>query len=136
MILAYSKLIELPTFAERFDYLSLNGVVGESTFGGSRYLNQLFYNSKEWKEVRDIVIMRDEGCDLLCLDRPITGTIYIHHMNPIRKEDILTRSRKVLDPENLICVSFNTHQAIHYGDRSILIPDLVERYPNDTCPWK
>jgi hypothetical protein len=136
MILAYSKLIELPTFAERFDYLSLNGVVGESTFGGSRYLNQLFYNSKEWKEVRDIVIMRDEGCDLGCLDRPITGTIYIHHMNPIRKEDILTRSRKVLDPENLICVSFNTHQAIHYGDRSILIPDLVERYPNDTCPWK
>jgi hypothetical protein len=136
MILAYSKLIELPTFAERFDYLSLNGVVGESTFGGSRYLNQLFYSSKEWKEVRDIVIMRDEGCDLGCLDRPITGTIYIHHMNPIRKEDILTRSWKVLDPENLICVSFNTHQAIHYGDRSILIPDLVERYPNDTCPWK
>lgn len=136
MILTYSKLIELPTFTERFDYLSLKGVVGESTFGGSRYLNQLFYNSKEWKEVRDIVIMRDEGCDLGCLDRPITGTIYIHHMNPIRKEDILTRSWKVLDPENLICVSFNTHQAIHYGDRSILIPDLVERYPNDTCPWK
>lgn len=136
MILTYSKLIELPTFTERFDYLSLKGVVGESTFGGSRYLNQLFYNSKEWKEVRDIVIMRDEGCDLGCLDRPITGTIYIHHINPIRKEDILTRSWKVLDPENLICVSFNTHQAIHYGDRSILIPDLVERYPNDTCPWK
>lgn len=136
MILTYSKLIELPTFAERFDYLSLNGVVGESTFGGSRYLNQLFYNSKEWKEVRDVVIMRDEGCDLGCLDRPITGTIYIHHINPIRKEDILTRSWKVLDPENLICVSFNTHQAIHYGDKSILIPDLVERYPNDTCPWK
>ena len=136
MILAYSKLIELPTFAERFDYLALNGVVGETTFGGSRYLNQLFYNSKEWKEVRDIVIMRDEGCDLGCLDRPITGTIYIHHINPIRKEDILARSWKVLDPENLICVSFNTHQAIHYGDRSILIPDLVERYPNDTCPWK
>lgn len=136
MILTYSKLIELLTFTERFDYLSLKGVVGESTFGGSRYLNQLFYNSKEWKEVRDIVIMRDEGCDLGCLDRPITGTIYIHHINPIRKEDILTRSWKVLDPENLICVSFNTHQAIHYGDRSILIPDLVERYPNDTCPWK
>lgn len=136
MILTYSKLIELPTFTERFDYLSLKGVVGESTFGGSRYLNQLFYNSKEWKEVRDIVIMRDEGCDLGCLDRPITGTIYIHHINPIRKEDILARSWKVLDPENLICVSFNTHQAIHYGDRSILIPDLVERYPNDTCPWK
>lgn len=136
MILTYSKLIELPTFTERFDYLSLKGVVGESTFGGSRYLNQLFYNSKEWKEVRDVVIMRDEGCDLGCLDRPITGTIYIHHINPIRKEDILTRSWKVLDPENLICVSFNTHQAIHYGDRSILIPDLVERYPNDTCPWK
>lgn len=136
MILTYSNLVELPTFAERFDYLALNGVVGESTFGGSRYLNQLFYNSKEWKEVRDIVIMRDEGCDLGCLDRPITGTIYIHHINPIRKEDILTRSWKVLDPENLICVSFNTHQAIHYGDRSILIPDLIERYPNDTCPWK
>lgn len=136
MILTYSNLVELPTFAERFDYLALNGVVGEPTFGGSRYLNQLFYNSKEWKEVRDIVIMRDEGCDLGCLDRPITGTIYIHHINPIRKEDILTRSWKVLDPENLICVSFNTHQAIHYGDRSILIPDLIERYPNDTCPWK
>lgn len=136
MILTYSNLVELPTFAERFDYLALNGVVGESTFGGSRYLNQLFYNSKEWKEVRDIVIMRDEGCDLGCLDRPITGTIYIHHINPIRKDDILTRSWKVLDPENLICVSFNTHQAIHYGDRSILIPDLIERYPNDTCPWK
>lgn len=136
MILTYSNLVELPTFAERFDYLALNGVVGESTFGGSRYLNQLFYNSKEWKEVRDVVIMRDEGCDLGCLDRPITGTIYIHHINPIRKEDILTRSWKVLDPENLICVSFNTHQAIHYGDRSILIPDLIERYPNDTCPWK
>lgn len=132
----YSNLITLATFADRFEYLSLGGAVGKETFGGSRRLNQVFYKSSVWREVRDYVITRDNGCDLGIPDRPISGAIYIHHINPITKDDILYRRKCLLDPENLICVSYNTHQAIHYGDVGLTIPDIVERYPNDTCPWK
>lgn len=133
---SYSELIKIPTFEERYEYLRLGGRVGEETFGFDRWLNQMFYKSKEWLSARDIVIVRDCGCDLAFPGRPINGRIYIHHMNPVTKKDLLNRSDLVLNPEYLICVSYITHSAIHYGNKDLLIPDLVERKPNDTCPWK
>lgn len=135
-IKCYSELIALPTFKERYDYLRLKGNVGVSTFGFDRYLNQNFYRSAEWKRVRDHVIVRDNGCDLGIEDRMIPGRILIHHMNPITEKDILYASEILMDPEFLICVSHVTHNAIHYGDESLLIPELVTRTKNDTCPWK
>lgn len=132
----YSELIQLPTFKERYDYLQIKGQVGESTFGFDRYLNQIFYKSPEWKRVRDYVIARDNGCDLGIEDRPIYGRILIHHMNPITQRDIYRRQDEILDPEFLIAVSHVTHNAIHYGDESMLFIDLVERTANDTCPWR
>ena len=135
-IKTYSELIALPTFEERYEYLRLNGRVGEDTFGFDRYLNQNFYRSAEWRRIRDRVIVRDNGCDLAIDDRIIYGKILIHHMNPITKEDILQRSRFLLDPEFLICTIKNTHDAIHYGDEGLLIKGPVERKRNDTCPWK
>lgn len=132
----YSELIKIPTFEERFEYLKINGQVGEETFGSHRYLNQKFYTSDEWLRIRNYVIMRDLGCDLGIPDREIHGRIYVHHMNPITIEDILEHSDCLVNPDFLICVSRETHLAIHYGDKSLLIPDLVERRPNDTCPWK
>lgn len=137
IIRTYSELITLPTFEERFRYLKLNGRVGEDTFGFDRYLNQEFYQrSQEWKRVRDFVILRDNGCDLAIDDREIMGKILVHHMNPITKEDILQRSEFLLNPEYLICTMKSTHDAIHYGDESLLIKDHVERRPNDTCLWR
>lgn len=136
IIRTYSELITLPTFEERFRYLKLDGVVGEDTFGFDRYLNQIFYGSKEWKDIRDHVIIRDNGCDLGIADREIRGRILIHHMNPITKEDILSRSKFLLDPEYLISTYKNTHDAIHYGDENLLILAPVERTKNDTCPWR
>lgn len=137
IIRTYSELITLPTFEERFRYLQLNGRVGEDTFGFDRYLNQEFYQrSQEWKRVRDFVILRDNGCDLAIDDREIMGKILVHHMNPITKEDILQRSEILLNPEYLICTMKSTHDAIHYGDESLLIKDHVERRPNDTCLWR
>lgn len=137
IIRTYSELITLPTFEERFRYLQLNGRVGEDTFGFDRYLNQEFYQrSQEWKRVRDFVILRDNGCDLAIDDREIMGKILVHHMNPITKEDILQRSEFLLNPEYLICTMKSTHDAIHYGDESLLIKDHVERRPNDTCLWR
>lgn len=133
----YSDLTELKTFGERFRYLSLGGVVGEDTFGFDRYLNQQFYNSSEWKRVRDIVITRDAGCDLGIAGMEICGKILIHHMNPISAADIRNGGEYLLDPEYLICISHETHNAIHYGDESVcrnIIP--VERLPGDTIPWK
>lgn len=135
-IRTYSELIKLPTFEERFEYLKLDGVVGEATFGFDRYLNQIFYRSPEWKAVRDDVIVRDNGCDLGIEGREIYGRILIHHMNPISKEDILNRSDFLLNPDYLISTIKNTHDAIHYSDSSILILDPIVRRPNDTCPWK
>lgn len=132
----YSELITLPTFKERFHYLKLDGVVGEETFGFDRYLNQIFYQSYEWRKIRDLVIIRDNGCDLGIEGREIRGKILIHHMNPISKSDILNRSEFLLNPEYLICTYKNTHDAIHYGDESILYQEPIERTKYDTCPWR
>ena len=137
MVRSYSELISLETFIERYLYLKLNGKVGEDTFGFYRYLNQEFYQKDdEWKRVRNHVIIRDLGCDLGVKGREIQGKILVHHLNPIAKEDILLRTRRLLDPENLICTTKQTHDAIHYGDENLLIKDPVERRPNDTCPWR
>lgn len=136
MIKTYSELITLPTFEERFRYLQLDGVVGKSTFGYDRYLNQQFYTSKDWKRVRNQIILRDNGLDLGMEDHAINGKIYIHHMNPLMVNDLVDKTRYLLDPEYLICVSHSTHNAIHYGDESLLPQPIVERRPNDTCPWK
>lgn len=133
----YSELITLPTFIERFNYLKLQGEVGVETFGFDRWLNQVFYSSKEWKDFRRDMIIRDMGCDLGIEDREIQGSIFLHHINPISIDDIrYRRIEKLLNPENVICVSFITHQAIHYGDESLLISEPVERNRNDTCPWR
>ena len=135
-IRTYSELIRLPTFEERFRYLKLDGLVGKDTFGFDRYLNQEFYRSKEWKEVRDFVIVRDNGCDLGMDGYEIVGRIYIHHMNPITVNDIVHSSDFLLNPDYLICVSHNTHNAVHYGDEDLLVTAPVERRKNDTCPWR
>ncbi len=135
-IKTYSELIALPTFEERYEYLRLNGRVGKDTFGFDRYLNQNFYRSAEWRRIRDRVIVRDNGCDLAIDDRIIYGKILIHHMNPITDKDLFNLSDILLDPEYLICVSHNTHNAIHYGDGERLVKDPIVRTKNDTCPWK
>ena len=132
----YSELIQIPTFIERYKYLKLGGRVGEETFGYDRYLNQMFYQSYEWRQLRHEIIVRDGGCDLAFPDREIFDRILIHHMNPITAEDILRHSDSVLNPEFLICTCKLTHDAIHYGDDSILYQDLIERKAGDTCPWK
>jgi len=136
-IKTYSELSELETYEERFEYLSLTGKVGEDTFGFDRYLNQQLYKSKEWKMVRDIVIMRDNGCDLGMEDYDIFGTIYVHHMNPLTTDDFENSSDYLLNPEYLICVSLDTHNAIHYGSYDYVNRNkVVTRKPNDHCPWK
>ena len=136
IIKTYDELIAIPTFEERYQYLKLNGRVGEETFGHDRYLNQHFYTSDEWKRIRKDIIIRDAGCDLGMKDREIIGRIYVHHMNPITMDDILMHSNFLLDPRYLICTSKLTHDAIHYGDESLLQQDYVERKPYDTCPWR
>lgn len=135
-IKTYSELITLPTFEERFRYLKLDGRVGEKTFGFDRYINQIFYKSKEWRSIRDYVIARDNGCDLGVEGHEIYGRVLIHHMNPITKEDILNRSEFILNPEYLISTIKNTHDAIHYSDENLLITSPIERTKNDTCPWR
>ena len=135
-IRTYSELITIPTFEERFEYLRLGGSVGEETFGFDRYLNQNFYRSQEWKSIRDHVIIRDNGCDLAMEGYEIRGRIYIHHMNPISVKDILKQSDYLLNPDFLIAVTHHTHNAIHYGDKSLLVSAPIERSRNDTCPWK
>lgn len=136
-IKTYAELITLPTFEERYQYLRIGGQVGKETFGGDRYFNQMFYKSPEWLEVRDLVIIRDYGCDLGVRDREIYGRILVHHMNPISIEDVIYRSKYLLDPKYLICTSKNTHDAIHYSDENLLIPSSpIERKKNDTCPWR
>lgn len=135
-IKTYSELITLPTFEERFQYLRLDGIVGESTFGFDRYLNQIFYQSQKWKQIRDFVIIRDNGCDLGVEGYEIYGRILIHHMNPITIKDIERESEFLLDPEYLITTVHNTHNAIHYGDENLLITAPIERTKYDTCPWR
>lgn len=133
---SYRELIQMQTFKERFNYLKCDGFVGDITFGGHRHLNQLLYRSKEWKSVRNKVIIRDDGFDLAHKDYPILGNIYVHHINPISIDDILEEKECVFDPNNLISVSFRTHNAIHYGNEESVAKGLVVRTPNDTCPWK
>lgn len=136
-IKCYSELITIPTYEGRFEYLQLDGIVGKETFGFDRYLNQQFYNSYEYRKFRRDMIIRDKGCDMGIEEYPINGLIFLHHINPIAPDDILSRNiRILLDPENTICVSFPTHNAIHYGDSSLLITNPIERKPNDTCPWR
>lgn len=135
-IRTYSELITLPTFEERYEYLRLDGKVGVETFGFDRYINQLFYRSSEWKSIRNKVIIRDGACDLAIQDREIYGSVLVHHMNPVLLEDITNRTSILLDPEYLICTTLPTHNAIHYGDASLLITTPIERTKYDTCPWK
>ena len=136
IIKTYSELSRLQGFVERYRYLKLGGAVGQDTFGFDRYLNQKFYKSPEWKAVRDIVIVRDNGCDLGVSGYEIYGKILIHHMNPFLQEDLAAKRGFLLDPEYLISVSHLTHNAIHYGDEGLLIKPPVERSRNDTCPWR
>ena len=137
MIRTYSELCKLKTFKERFEYLQLSdGRVGEDTFGFDRYLNQQFYKTREWKRLRDELIIRDNGCDLGVDGYDIHGRVIIHHMNPITKDDILNQTDYLLNPEFLICTTHNTHNAIHYGNESLLYTEPIIRTKFDTCPWK
>jgi hypothetical protein len=134
---SYSELIKLPTIEDRYNYLKLSGTVADITFGSRRLLNQNFYMSREWKDVRRSVIIRDASCDLAIPEYEIFSKPMVHHINPITIEDVMNENwDKLLDPENLITVSYNTHQAIHYGNSSMLPRGPIERRPGDTCPWK
>lgn len=135
-IRTYSELVALNTFEERFKYLKLDGSIGKETFGFDRYINQAFYNSQYWKKVKDFVIIRDNGCDLGMDGYEIHGRIYVHHMNPISIEDILYKTDYLINPEYLISTTHLTHNAIHYGDETLLIKAPICRSKNDTCPWK
>lgn len=135
IIKTYSELLRLPTFLERYYYLRLSGIVGESTFGFDRFLNQSLYKSKRWRRIRDDIIIRDEGCDLGLRDYQIGDRIIIHHMNPLSIEDIEEATDAVFDPRFLICVSPTTHNAIHFGDESLLPKLPIERRPGDTRLW-
>lgn len=133
----YSDLIRLDSYLERYRYLKLSGKTAEVTFGNERYLNQVLYKSPEWKSFRQKIIIRDQGMDMGLDGFPIGGIILIHHIIPITAKDIVDRSYCIFDPENAISVSKRTHNAIHYGDENLLDVDvLVERTPNDTCPWR
>ena len=135
-IKCYSEFIKIPTYEGRYEYLKIGGQVGIATFGFDRYLNQAFYQSPEWKRARYQVIARDNGCDLGFEGYEIQGKVLVHHMNQITEEDILNRNPDIYNPEFLISVTPMTHNAIHYGDASLLRLKPVERKPNDTCPWK
>lgn len=139
MMKTYTELISFPTFEERFEYLKMNGRVGAETFGYDRYLNQVFYNSNEWRQFRHQIIIRDNACDLGIEDRPILrkGQLLIHHMNPITKQQLIDRDPDLMNPEYVIvCMKNPTHEAIHYGDASLLVQnDLIVRTKGDTCLW-
>lgn len=132
----YNELLAIPDFEERFQYLKLHGIVGNQTFGHDRYLNQMLYKLREWKQVRDKVILRDNGCDLGCEGFEIYGKIIVHHINPITVEDIVERRPCVFDLNNLISTSHNTHNAIHYSDERLLVVAPIVRKQYDTCPWR
>jgi len=133
---SYLELMNIPTFEERYEYLKLNGVVGRDTFGSKRYINQIFYTSQDWKDVRRDIILRDNGNDLACKGFEICGYIYVHHIETITYEDILQRRPIIFNHNNLITMSLNTHNAIHYSDARILKVPPLERRKNDTCPWR
>jgi len=135
MIKTYSELKRFDTFEDRFEYLSLFGMVGESTFGFDRYINQKFYTSREWKEVRHHVILRDEGCDLGVFGYEINGGLVIHHINPMVSDDIIHNEDWILNPEYLITTTSETHNAIHYGNKNLIRAKYVERFPGDTKLW-
>lgn len=134
LIKTYSELIKLPTFEERYKYLRTEGEVGIATFGFQRPLNQKLYSSRDWKDIRRKVILRDNGCDLGIPGRELNKYALIHHINPITEEDIIEKNPIIFDLENLICVSKRTHNAIHFGDESVLLPEYVPRRPGDTWP--
>mgnify|MGYP007022354654 CR=1 FL=1 len=136
IIKTYTELITIPSFLDRYRYLRIGGSVGHETFGFDRYLNQILYQSAEWKRFRRDIILRDNGCDLGCEGFDIYGKILIHHIDPITIEDVLRRDPKIFDPENVISTSLNTHNAIHYGDESLLMTEPIERTLYDTCPWR
>lgn len=136
MVKTYTELSKFSTFDERFTYLLDPSMVGDQTFGGSRFLNQHFYRSKEWRRIRDAVIVRDAGLDLGIEGHPISGRVIVHHLNPLRKEDFIHQTKFLLDPEYMICMSHNTHNAIHYGSVDFIQKDYIPRRPNDTCPWR
>ena len=139
MKLRYSELIKLKTFNERLDYLQLDGKIGETTFGGHRYLNQALYTSPDWRHFRKSIIVRDSGCDMALEGYEIVGKILVHHLNPLTINDILNRSPKIFDPENVVCVSFDTHELITYSAdklKTMLRKEPVERRKNDTIPWR
>lgn len=133
---SYEEMLKFTTFDERFTYLALNGKIAEDTLGYMRYFAQRFYTSDDWKRIRDHVIERDNGCELGVGGYIIRGPIYIHHINPISRLDIQNWTHRLRDPNNLVCCSYDVHQAIHYGNLDRLPRDPVERRPNDTCPWK
>ena len=133
---SYEELIKLKTFDERYEYLRIGGTVGEATFGGERYLNQVLYTSYEWRMFRNEIIVRDVGRDLAMEDYDIHGLIIIHHINPISVEDVINRAPCIFDPNNVVCTSDKTHKAIHYGDIRLLPSQPIIRRPNDHCPWK
>ena len=135
IIKTYSQLSRLESFEERYQYLRVKGIVGKETFGVERYLNQVFYRSKRWKSTRNDIIIRDNGCDLGVDGYEIPYRIYVHHINPITVEQVEKEDPDLFNPEYLICTSFDTHEAIHFGDESLLPKLPVERYPGDTCPW-
>ena len=132
----YRELIAMDDFLDRYEYLRIGGTVGESTFGSNRYLNQILYRSYDWKKFRREMIIRDNGCDLAHPDYEISGIIVLHHINPITIDDVKNRRRCVFDPENVVCVSHRTHEAIHYGDDTLLMKGPVVRRPGDTIPWR
>lgn len=136
MIRTYSELKRFDTFIDRYNYLKLHGQIGIQTFGLDRFINQSLYKSRKWRRIRNEVIIRDEACDLGIEGYDLYDRIIIHHMNPITLEDIEEERPEIFDPEFLICTSFRTHNAIHYGDESLLPAEPVERKPGDTCPWK
>lgn len=134
-IRSYSELSRFTTFDDRFDYLMLGGSVGQSTFGFDRWINQQFYTSREWKHVRNDVIVRDNGCDLGVRGHEIQGNVLVHHVNPMDSDDLIHGEEWILNPEFLVTTTHSTHNAIHYGDRSLLPRPLVERQPGDTKLW-
>lgn len=135
-IKTYSEMIRFPTFIERYRYLKIDGIVGDETFGYDRYMNQILYHSPEWRKFRRDIILRDNGCDLGTDGYGIIGKILIHHIEPITVRDIERRDSKIFDTENVISVSLNTHNAVHYGDESLLITTPITRTKFDTCPWR
>lgn len=137
MIRTYSELLTFSTYEDRLKYLQLNGNVGEVTYGGSRWVNQVLYHSPEWKRFKDRMIIRDRGCDLALDGYEIFNNqpVYLHHINPINYSDIVTRNPSVFDPENVVCVTFDTHQKIHYPNRGISMPSVITRKPGDTTLW-